>query len=277
MTSEHTGSGELARSLELLWGTKERPTRGPKPGLTLESIVRAGVELADRDGLAALSMRNVAAELGVGTMTLYRYVPGKGELLDLMIDHVNGPLEELDKFRGRHWRTTLEYIARSTWEQYAAHAWLLHVNQVRPVLGPNALAGFDFSLGAVEGLGLTDREKVAIFVAIDGLVTGLARNHILQKQAAQQSGVPDEEFWEMQGPFMETAMAGGAYPRAARLSEEAFDLRDEDILGLGLRSLLDGFEALIEARARGVEPAESFQAAPGEEQRCQGEGDAGSG
>ena len=79
----------------------------------------------------------------------------------------------------------------------------------------------------------------------------------------------------MRGPFMETAMAGGAYPQVARLSEGAFGLRDEEILELGLRSLLDGFEALIEARARGVEPTEPFQAAPWEAERGPAEGDEG--
>src|SRR5688500_2426129 len=89
MTTEHSASGDLDRSLALLWEMDHRPTRGPKPALTLERIVTAAITIADAEGLAGLSMRRVAAELGVGTMSLYRYVPGKGELLDLMIDRIN--------------------------------------------------------------------------------------------------------------------------------------------------------------------------------------------
>ena len=87
-TTEHSGSGDVSRSLELLWGLGERPSRGPKPGLTLDRIVTAAVAVADAEGLGALSMRRVATDLGVGTMSLYRYVPGKAELLDLMLDKV---------------------------------------------------------------------------------------------------------------------------------------------------------------------------------------------
>ncbi|MGO4423231.1 TetR/AcrR family transcriptional regulator, partial [Streptomyces sp. MCAF7] len=87
-TTEHSGSGDISRSLELLWGTGERPSRGPKRGLTLERIVTAAIAVADAEGLAAVSMRRLSAELGTGTMSLYRYVPGKAELLDLMLDQV---------------------------------------------------------------------------------------------------------------------------------------------------------------------------------------------
>lgn len=248
MTSEQTGSGDITRSLELLWGTKERPTRGPKPGLTLESIVEAAVVLADEKGLAALSMRNVAAQLGVGTMTLYRYVPSKTELLHLMLDHVNDPADELDEHRSKDWRSALEHIAASSWEMYVSHPWLLQVNQSRPILGPNALAGFDFSLEMLQGLGLSDQEKVSILVAIDGFITGIARQYVLQIQTEKHSGVSHEEFWEQQEPFLDKALENGAYPQVSELSEDTFSLKDEEILELGLRALLDGFELLIESR-----------------------------
>src|SRR5690606_9235190 len=96
-----SGGGDLARTLDLLWNTDRRPSRGPKPGLTLERIVDAAVEVADRDGLDALSMRRIATELGTGTMTLYRYVPGKAELLDLMLDRVQRPEDDAAPGPGR--------------------------------------------------------------------------------------------------------------------------------------------------------------------------------
>src|SRR5712691_3973914 len=114
MTTEYSGRGDPVRSLELLWGTRERPSRGPKPGLTLEKIVRAAIEVADAEGLAALSMRRVADQLGFTTMALYRHVPGKADLLDVMLDTVAGERTPLDDVAGG-WRAKLESAARQDW------------------------------------------------------------------------------------------------------------------------------------------------------------------
>lgn len=89
MAREYSGAGDPARSIELLWGLHERPKRGPKPKLTLAQITTAAIGIADADGLDALSMRHVGDNLGVTAMSLYSYVPGKAELLDLILDTVN--------------------------------------------------------------------------------------------------------------------------------------------------------------------------------------------
>ena len=81
MTIEYSGKGDPARSLALLWRTSERTSRKGKPDLNVDRIVRAAIEVADAEGLQALSMRRVAERLGVGTMSLYTYVPGKPERL----------------------------------------------------------------------------------------------------------------------------------------------------------------------------------------------------
>lgn len=249
MTTAHSGSGDLNRSLELLWQGKEPASRGPKPGLTLERIVTAGVELADREGLDALSMRKVAAELEVGTMSLYRYVPGKGELLDLMLDHVNGPPEALEEHRGKDWRGTLELMAHGTWQLYLSHPWLLQVNQSRPILGPNALGTLDFALAGLGDLDLTGREKVAVILAVNHYVTGTARTYVLQQQVIHESGITDDEFWAAQEPTLNQAMASGNYPEISQLPEDAFSIGGDEALEFGLKSLLDGLEALIARRA----------------------------
>src|SRR5688500_18770488 len=88
--TEYAGRGNPRRSMELLWGAGSTPSRGPKPGLTVAAIVEAAIEVADTEGLAALSMRKVAEKLGKSAMSLYTYVPGKPELLDLMLDAVLG-------------------------------------------------------------------------------------------------------------------------------------------------------------------------------------------
>lgn len=250
MTTEHSGSGDITRSLELLWSGKEQPSRGPRPGLTLDHIVVTAVGLANREGLSALSMRKVATELGVGTMTLYRYVPGKGELLDLMLDHVNAPGEDLGKYRGEGWRTAMEVIAEGSWTLYTQNPWLLQVNQVRPVLGPNSMAGFEFALAALDDVPLTGQEKVRMLTTLDAYMVGAARTHVLQQQAAAQTGLSDEDFWTAQVPYLERALAGGAYPRTAALPEDSFSTSGEDAMRFGLRALLDGFQSLIDGRKR---------------------------
>src|SRR4051794_26350466 len=119
--TESSGSGDITRTLDLLWNTGRRPSRGPKPGLTLDRVVEAAVEVADRDGLGALSMRRIAAELGTGTMSLYRYVPGKAELLDLMLDRVQRPSEDPADFGDGGWRPALEALAHATLALYRRH------------------------------------------------------------------------------------------------------------------------------------------------------------
>jgi AcrR family transcriptional regulator len=251
MTTAHSGSGDLNRSLQLLWQGREQPSRGPKPGLTLEGIVTAAVALADREGLAALSMRRVAAELGVGTMSLYRYVPGKGELLDLMLDHVNGLGEEDPAaYRDRGWREALEMTGLGMFRLYLRHPWLLQVNQTRPLLGPNSLLSFDVALSALEGLGLNGQEKVSVITVLDSYITGVARTHILQQQAAEQTGISDEEFWEAQGPIIELALKSGCYPHVFALDDDAFSVGLEDVMRFGLERLLDGLQSFIEGRKR---------------------------
>ncbi|WP_206619509.1 TetR/AcrR family transcriptional regulator [Streptomyces hoynatensis] len=245
------GGGDIGRSLALLWQGRERPSRGPKPGLTLEGIVRAAVGLADREGIDALSMRKVAAELGVGTMTLYRYVPGKAELLQLMLDHVHALDDGAERLEGAGWRAALQLIGEGAYRLHREHPWLLQVNQARPLLGPSALRGFEFALASLEGLGLRGQEKIALIMTLDSFVTGLARYHVLLRQATEESGVSDEDFWAAQGPVMELARESGRYPHLFGLPADAFELGNEEALRFGLHRILDGVEALIAARRHG--------------------------
>lgn len=249
MTTAHSGSGDIQRGLELLWGMREAPTRRPKRGLTLERIVEAAVTVADAEGLAAVSMRRVATDLGVGTMSLYRYVPGKSELLELMLDHVQEVGEEnAAAQRALPWRELLLRLGHSIWDLYLRHPWLLQVNQARPLLGPNAMAGMDLSMGGLENLGMTDQERLSVIVTIESYVAGSARNHVNALEAARHTGVSDEEFWAAQGPFLAEAMQGGGFPTLARLGEDTFDVGGDTLFEFGLVRLVDGIAAFIEAK-----------------------------
>ncbi|EPH43319.1 TetR/AcrR family transcriptional regulator [Streptomyces aurantiacus] len=247
-TTETSGSGDITRSLELMWGSGERPTRGPKPGLTLERIVSTAVRLADAEGIAAVSMRRLSTELGTGTMSLYRYVPGKAELLDLMLNHVQAPTAQDAEFTG-HWRAALESYARAILEQHRAHPWLLQVNQARPVLGPSAVEGLERVLSLIKPMGLRDVELISVLVMVEGYVAGVARTQVLEAQAREETELTDEDFWETQRPVLERIMQSGKYPLIAGLSEDSFG-SDFDHFEFGLQRILDGLEVLVSRRTR---------------------------
>ncbi|MET8690629.1 TetR/AcrR family transcriptional regulator [Streptomyces sp. NPDC004732] len=241
-----TGS-DITRSLELLWGEGGRPARGPKPGLTLDRIVTEAVRLADAEGLAAVSMRRLSTELGTGTMSLYRYVPGKGDLVDLMLDRVFAPPEEDEPWTGG-WREGVEEHARQTLVLHRRHPWLLHVNQARPVLGPGTVGSLDRTLSRIRTMGLTDPELVGVIVMTEGYVTGVARTQAHEAEAVTKSGLSEEAFWEAQAPTLDRIMTSGRYPTLAGLSEDAFGW-DFDHFEFGLQRLLDGLDVLVAQRA----------------------------
>ncbi|MFD9110442.1 TetR/AcrR family transcriptional regulator [Streptomyces bottropensis] len=250
--TESSGSGDIVRTLHLLWDTGRRPSRGPKPGLTLDRIVEAAVRVADAEGLPALSMRRVATELGTGAMSLYRYVPGKAELLDLMLDRVQRPSENPADLGDGDWRSALEALGRATLALYQRHPWLLQVNQSRPVLGPSALDGMEKVLARIKPMGLTDPELISAIVAVDGYVVGAARTQLYAQEAEHRTGLTDAEFWQAHAPVLEELMASGRYPLLAGLSDDAF-ATGFDHFEFGLQRLLDGLEVFVARRGGGGE------------------------
>ncbi|WP_436500402.1 TetR/AcrR family transcriptional regulator [Actinokineospora sp. HUAS TT18] len=242
-TTEHSGSGDLNRSLELLWDYADKPGRGRKPGLTLDRIVAAAVAVADADGLEAVSMRRIASDLDVGAMSLYRYIPGKAELLDLMLDQVCAVVPPAEP--PSDWRAAVELIARGSMDMYLAHPWMLQVDQARPVLGPNALAGLDLALSWLADVPLSDQQKICLLVTVDGFVSSTARTTVNAQRAFERTGVTDEEFWTAQSPILEKAMATGTYPMMAGLADNAFSPEGIDLFDFGLGLLLDGLAAFL--------------------------------
>jgi AcrR family transcriptional regulator len=261
--TETSGSGDIVRTMELLWDTGRRPSRGPKPALTVDRIVEAAVQVADADGLDAVSMRRIATELGTGAMSLYRYVPGKGELLDLMLDRVQRPSENPADLGDGSWRSALEAMGRATLALYRRHPWLLQVNQSRPILGPSALDGMEKILARIKPMGLTDPELVSAVIMIDGYVVGAARTQLYQREAERRTGLTDTEFWEAQTPMLEKIMTSGRYPLLATLDEDTWG-QNFDHFEFGLQRILDGLEVFVDeraAKAPGERPAASRPAA----------------
>ncbi|MFC4114692.1 TetR/AcrR family transcriptional regulator [Nonomuraea zeae] len=255
MTVEYSGKGDPARSLALLWRTSERTSRKGKPELSVDRIVRAAIEVADAEGLQALSMRRVAERLGVGTMSLYTYVPGKPELFDVMLDTVYGESDRPEDVPGG-WRGRLEQIARENWALYLRHPWLLQVAASRPVLGPNVTAKYDYELRAVDGIGLSDLEMDSVITLVTGFVHGAARGAVEAAQAESQTGMSDEQWWAAHAPFFSRIADHGRYPVATRVGQAAGEALNaayspEHAFEFGLQRVLDGIEALVNSRSTG--------------------------
>src|SRR5690349_12515463 len=140
---------------DFFWAPRPRPTRGPKPALTLDQIADAAIAIADAEGLAAVSMQRVAADLGYTKMSLYRYLPGKTELVAAMLERALGRPPEL----GKPWRDALTDWATALLAEYEGHAWALEASTGRRPIGPHEIAWMESALRTLPP-GLTGAEKI---------------------------------------------------------------------------------------------------------------------
>ena len=160
-TQGQPGQRPLPPGLDLLWGRRERGKRGPRPGLSADAIVEAAVRVADAEGLEAISMARVAAELGVTTMALYRYVASKDELLQLMFDASALGAESL-VIEGDGWRSRLRAWAIIQRDMLDRHPWITQMPMPAPPLAPNSLHFVERALQALDGTGLAGAEKMRV-------------------------------------------------------------------------------------------------------------------
>ncbi|WP_433375732.1 TetR/AcrR family transcriptional regulator [Actinoplanes sp. CA-142083] len=246
MTTDFTGGGDPRRTIELLWGVRDAARPGPKPRFTVAEVALAAIAIADADGLGALSMRKVADRLGVSPMSLYTYVPGKAELIDLMFDTVQASGE----VGGDDWRERLERVARDNFALYLRHPWLLQVAPARPPLGPNVIAKYDRDLRAVDGIGLGDIEMDLVVQMVADYVHGAARTAVAATLVEQRTGLSDEQWWEQAAPALEKVIDPAATPTASRVGSAAgaeYNAASDPARAFefGLARLLDGVAALM--------------------------------
>ncbi|BCK53362.1 TetR/AcrR family transcriptional regulator [Nocardia wallacei] len=233
-------------TLDLLWGSPQRPKRGPKPSLTLERIVGEAITLADAEGLANLSMQRLAERLGCAKMALYRYVPGKTELTALMLDAAMGAPPPPAP-AAHAWRDDLRAWSETIFDRMLAHPWALELsNGVRP-MGPNEIAWLESALAALAESPLTGAERLDTVVLLLGHVRSLVQqigpadaDDDLESRLAEQIGqvmaAHAERFPHVVAAFADQA----ADPAAVR----------NDALTFGIDRILDGIAALIADRAR---------------------------
>ncbi|MBO0867326.1 MAG: TetR/AcrR family transcriptional regulator [Micromonosporaceae bacterium] len=252
VTTESSGSADPARTIALLWGTRQLPRRGPRHALNSEQVITAAVEIADADkDLTSLSMRRVAESLGMGTMSLYTYVASRAELLEAMLDWVYGEaVAQLEKLNPKDWQKGLRQVASANWAMYLRHPWMLQIFTGRPPLGPNAIAKYDLELRVVDGIGLSDVEMDAAITLVHTHVAGVARRRVEAEQARRRTGITDNQWWQAAAPALAEVFDPARFPLADRVGkatgeafQAAYDLEHE--YAFGLDRLIEGLAALI--------------------------------
>lgn len=255
MTAARTSAGDPARTLALLWRATDADSgasrRGPKPGLTVEAVVDAATALADRDGLDAVTMRRVADVLGVSAMAIYTYVPGKAELLDLMLDAAYAAMPRADT-EARPWRDRLAAVAGENRALFTAHPWTAGVSTARPPLGPGLMAKYEHELAALDGLRLNDVTMDAALAHLLSFVAACAVTAADRRAQEHDSAMNDDQWWAQNAPLLARVFDEAAYPLAARVGSAAGAAHGgtsnpDHTYTFGLALILDGLAVLIDS------------------------------
>lgn len=238
-----------------------RPTRPPGAGaeprsaqahaLTLERIVTAAIAVADAEGLAAVSMRRVAVELGVATMSLYRHVADKDDLLARMMDTVFAA-HPLPADLPEGWRDQVELAARVLWDLFRRHPWLAPAMSVtRPQMLSAALPFSEWMLAALHARGLDLSSAFTAHLMLFNYARGIAINLETEQEAEALSGLDSEEWMDTQEPALQKLLATGRFPMLSRLATDGYDLDLDALFDFGLQRLLDGLAALLSESSPG--------------------------
>lgn len=224
-----------------VWARPRPEPRRQAPGV--DQFVARAIAIADADGLAAVSMRRVAGELGSGTASLYRYVTGRDELLELMVDAAQG--EAPAPQPTDDWRAGLAAVAHGLRADLLRHPWLSGELAGRPSLGPNGLRRGEAALRAAVAL-TPDITKASQAVGtVHAYVLGSVGAELAEWQAQRRTGLTEEQWQHSLGPYIRTVIEAGEHPMVARRVLEAEELEAGTVFGFGLDCVLDGLAARL--------------------------------
>ncbi|AKG43227.1 TetR/AcrR family transcriptional regulator [Streptomyces xiamenensis] len=243
---------------DLLWRRQRPGSRGPRGSLTVDQIVDTAVELADAEGMAGVTMGKVAKRLGVTTMSLYRYIPGKDDLVDLMFEQATGRPETTDW--PTEWRARVRAFSHAQYQVLMARPWLLDVPIGTPPMGPNNVAWMEAGLSAMEPTPLTPEDRMGVLSVISGYALTEARQAEVVRRAAPSTGLTYTEWGAAYHQVLARVVEEGRYPALSAIVEAGVFADDrttpEEEFFYGLDFILDGVEALMEKRraAQGSAP-----------------------
>lgn len=210
-------------------------------------IIHTATQIADVEGLSALSMRRVATDLGVATMSLYRHLPGKGDLLMLMVDNAFAEIT-LPHPPPSGWRPRLEVLARLQWAVFRGHPWLAQaVSVTRPLPSRSMMSLTEWVLSAVDGLGLDPATMLHVLITMFNYVRGTAVNLESEARARQDTGLDEDEWMDTQAETYGEIIASGQFPVFARIAQFEFDFDLDAVFEFGLVRMLDGLAVLFTA------------------------------
>ncbi|WP_327229988.1 TetR/AcrR family transcriptional regulator [Streptomyces murinus] len=225
---------------EVIWARPERTGRGPRPAYTRDDIAAAAVRIADARGLDAVSMRQVAAELGCGTMSLYNYVPRKEDLYELMMDAV-GAEHALWPPSG-DWRADLTRVAHEARALMHRHPWMPRL--MSPVYGfsPHTLRYLEHCLACLDPLEARYGEKLELIAMLNGVVTTYVRNELDTAERVRALPWSEDEENAVRGAYLARQVASGEYPRmAAAFAEDPGPIDLEAVFERALTRILDAY------------------------------------
>ncbi len=246
-----------------------RPSRGPLPAYSRDQIAAAAVEIADAEGIEAVSMRRIAAELGSGTTSLYRYIAKKDELLDLMSEAVLAE-ERLPKPSG-NWRVDLRKIAYNIRTMTLQHPWTIGISTFRSAMGPNTLGCLELTLSVIDDLGLDIDQMLVISNTLFTFARGYAAGEIAEAEASRRSGLNREQWMISRAQHTQAILKTGKYPMFTRVVKDAKAPHDphaaERGFSVGLDHILNGIGMRIMAGGEG----RGLAAAPIRERKPRGQ------
>ncbi|MFG2001513.1 TetR/AcrR family transcriptional regulator [Spirillospora sp. NPDC048911] len=232
-----------------IWMRPERPARGPRPAYSRAQITEAAVRVADAEGLEAASMRRIAAEIGAGAMSLYRYVPSRDDLIELMVDLIEGEQDLPERPTG-DWRADLRLVAEQTRAMWLRHPWIARLHRGRPAFGPNQLRFLEFVVGTLD-VGQPIDEILELLDLLHGYVERTVRGELMWVEESRRSGVGESDWMARSGPYVRRLMDSGDYPMFTRIVVEARQphMNRDERFRSGLERVLDCIAVAIEGAA----------------------------
>jgi AcrR family transcriptional regulator len=241
-------SNQTADDVSLIWERAEPVARGGTSAVSRDHITQAAFEIADREGLHAVSVKRVASRLRIPAVRLDTYLSSREDLLDLMLD---GAFAEIDPIHeGDDWRSRLRAMAHATQQTARRHPWLRALAGTRTPCGPNGLRHSERALAALEGLGLDAATMTQAVNTVLAYVYGYVQLEMLEPSRKLDEAV-DLERRTHTARYLIEQMGTGEYPTLARVFADASNLTAADAFESGLDYVLDGIAAQVNPSAGG--------------------------